>query len=68
MAQSGACAAAREWSVFLVVVALAIVVDLWRGQRPSPPVPPPVVELEQELPELLLDDAERPEEPMEAAD
>jgi hypothetical protein len=35
----------REWSMFLVVVALAIVGDLWRGGRAPEPVPSPEVEL-----------------------
>lgn len=43
-----------EWSVVLVVGALAIVGDLWRGQRPPAPAAAPVVELDEELPDVLL--------------
>lgn len=50
----------REWSVFLVAVALAIVGDLWRGGRAPEPVAPPTIELDGELPDLL--EEERPAE------
>lgn len=54
-----------EWSVVLVVGALAIVGDLWRGQRPREPAPAPVIELDEE-PDLLLEPEEVGEPPEQA--
>ena len=52
-----------EWSVVLVVGALAIVGDLWRGQRPREPLPAPIIELDEELPDVLLEPDEVGEPP-----
>jgi len=53
----------REWPVFLVVVALAIVGDLWRGQRAPQPVAPPEVELLDDEP--VVEEEPRHEEPFD---